>query len=138
MDMLVFSLSRLFLSAKSPFSIIPYSHCFLCCFLLIFPSESLYFMVKKTMIFIYISADCIQHEFFIYFCAAVIEPPKTVVLLNIPKVPFGLDGTDLTFQNSLLALDVGIGFSFNASHCSLIFITLFRSPSYPEVRQDGS
>ena len=80
MDILIFFLSWLFWNVKSPSSWILDSHCFL----LVFPTESLSFIVKKSIIFLYVSSDYIQHEFFIYFFfAAVIELHKLFCLSHL-------------------------------------------------------
>lgn len=66
-DMLVFSLVVLFWGAKIPFFSFQNPRCYLSCFLLRFSCEFLDFLVNEPMVFIYIPADCIQHEFFIHF-----------------------------------------------------------------------
>ena len=69
--------------------------------------------MKKTMVFIYISSNRIQHKFFIYFFGCpVIETAKTAIFFDISKMFFCLNGTDLAVQNPLLTLDVCVGFFF--------------------------
>lgn len=54
------------------------------------------FIMKKTMIFIYISSNRIQQEFLIYFFGCpVVEPAEAVVFFDISKMSFCLYGTDL-------------------------------------------
>ena len=63
------------------------------------------------MIFISILPHRIQHEFFIYFFSGpVIEPTEVFIFLDVSKVPSCLNGTDLTFQDSFVALNVATGF----------------------------
>lgn len=67
-------------------------------------------MMEKTLVFIYISSDRIQHEFFIhFFLRPIIKSPEFFIFLDIAKMSLCLDGTDLTFQYPFLALDIGIG-----------------------------
>ena len=65
------------------------------------------------MIFIYISSNSIQHEFFIYLiCRAVIKTPEVLVFLDVSKMSLCLNGTCLAFQDSAFALDIGMGSFF--------------------------
>ena len=51
---------------------------FLCSFLLSFPFEFMYFIMQKTVIFIYISANRIQHKFLVYFfCRSITQLPPS-------------------------------------------------------------
>ena len=64
---------------------------FLCSFLLSFPFEFMYFIMQKTVIFIYISANRIQHKFLVYFfCRSIIKTAKFFVFFYVSKVPFCL------------------------------------------------
>ena len=63
----------------------------------------------KTMIFIYISSNSIQHEFFIYLiCRTVIKTPEVLIFLDISKMSFRLNGTCLAFQDPAFTLDIGM------------------------------
>ena len=67
--------------------------------------------MKKTMVFVDISTNRIQHEFFIYlFCGTIIETPEIFVFFYISKMSFRLDRTNLTIQDSFLALNICMGF----------------------------
>ena len=51
------------------------------------------------MIFIYISSNSIQHEFFIYLiCRTVIKTSEVLIFLYISKMSFRLNGTCLAFS----------------------------------------
>ena len=59
------------------------------------------------MIFIYISSNSIQHEFFIYLiCQAVVKAPEVLVFLDVSKMSLCLNGTCLAFQDPAFALDI--------------------------------
>ena len=61
------------------------------------------------MIFIYISSNSIQHEFFIYLiCRTVIKTPEVLIFLYISKMSFRLNGTCLAFQDPAFTLDIGM------------------------------
>ena len=61
------------------------------------------------MIFIYISSNSIQHEFFIYLiCRTVIKTPEVLIFLDISKMSFRLNGTCLAFQDPAFTLDIGM------------------------------
>ena len=65
------------------------------------------------MVFIDIPSNRIQHELFIhFFCGAVVKAAEVFVFLDIPKMPFCLDGTDLPLQDAFLTLDIGLGCFF--------------------------
>ena len=65
------------------------------------------------MVFIYISAKGIQHEFFIYLiCRTVVKTPEVLIFLDSSKMSFCLNGTCLTFQDFAFALDIGMGSFF--------------------------
>lgn len=49
-------------------------------------------------------------EFIYFLWRTIVEPPEVFISLDIPKVPFRLDGSYLTVQDSLLTLDVLIWF----------------------------
>ena len=69
------------------------------------------------MIFIYISSNSIQHEFFIYLiCRTVIKTPEVLIFLDISKMSFHLNGTCLAFQDSLFSLDISMGSFFQFPH----------------------
>ena len=108
----VFSLVVLpILGRKSP--LLPISEVLfsLCGLLPGFPFEFMYFIVQKTVVFIYVPANCIQHEFLVHlFRGTVIEPPKFFVFLYVPEMSLRLYGADLAVQYPFLALYVGMGF----------------------------
>jgi len=61
------------------------------------------------MIFIYISSNSIQHEFFIYLiCRTVIKTPEVLIFLYISKMSFRLNGMCLAFQDPAFTLDIGM------------------------------
>ena len=61
------------------------------------------------MIFIYISSNSIQHEFFIYLiCRTVIKTPEVLIFLDISKMSFRLNGMCLAFQDPAFTLDIGM------------------------------
>ena len=96
----VFSLVVLpILGRKSP--LLPISEVLfsLCGLLPGFPFEFMYFIVQKTVVFIYVPANCIQHEFLVHlFRGTVIEPPKFFVFLYVPEMSLRLYGADLAVQ----------------------------------------
>ena len=56
------------------------------------------------MIFIYISSNCKQHKLFICFIlGTIIKTPEIFVFFDISKMPFCLNGTNLTVTNSSLS-----------------------------------
>ena len=61
------------------------------------------------MIFIYISSNSIQHEFFIYLiCRTVIKTVEVLIFLDISKMSFRLYGMCLAFQDPAFTLDIGM------------------------------
>lgn len=85
------------------------------------------------MIFIYILADRIQHEFFIHFFRGpVIEAAEICILLDVSKMPLRLDGADMAFQYPLFTLDIRMGTFFQFFpllidlHCLVSFCIFFR------------
>ena len=101
----------LILGRKNPLPLISEAHFFLCGFLPGFPFEFMYFIVQKTVVFIYIPANRIQHKFLVYFfCRPVIKPAEFFVLFYVPKVAFCLYGSDLAVQYPFFTLYIGVGF----------------------------
>ena len=71
----------------------------------------MYLIVQKTVVFVDIPANCIQHKFLVYFfCRTVIKPPEFFVFFYVPKVAFCLYGPVLAVQDSFFALNIGVGF----------------------------
>lgn len=96
---------------KGALFLFPETHFSLSCFLVSFSFKFFDLIMKEPMIFIDIPADRIKHEFFIYlFRRAVIETPEIIVFLDIAKMSFCLDGTDLAVQDPFFTLDIGMGF----------------------------
>ena len=105
----------MYFRAKKPLNCIFESTLFLSSLFFGFSLKFLDLIMKKTVVFIYISSNRIQHKFFIYFfCCPVIETAKTIIFFDIPKMSFCLNGTDLPVQNSFLTLDVCMGFFFQS------------------------
>ena len=81
----------------------------LSCVFLLFSLEFLECIAEKTMVFIDVPANGIQHEFFIYLSRrTMMEAAEVIVFLDISKMSFCLNGADLTIQDSFFTLDVGI------------------------------
>lgn len=128
----VFSLVVLpILGRKSP--LLPISEVLfsLCGLLPGFPFEFMYLIVQKTVVFIYVPANCIQHEFLVHlFRGTVIEPPKFFIFLYVPEMSLRLYGADLAVQYPFLALYVAVGFlpqffpTFIDLH-DLVFLRIF-------------
>ena len=79
-------------------------------FLLFFPFIFLDFMVYESVVFIDVPSDCVQHKLLIYFFRrTIVEPAEVFVLLDISKVAFGLNESDLSVQDSFFTLDIPIG-----------------------------
>ena len=69
------------------------------------------FLMQKTMIFIYVSSNRIQHELFVDFlCRAMIKSAEVFIFFDIPKVSLRLNGTNLTIKNSFLTFYICMGF----------------------------
>ena len=67
--------------------------------------------MQKTVVFIDVPPDCVQHKLLIYFFRrTIVEPAEVFVLLDISKVAFSLNGSDLSVQDSFFTLDIPIGF----------------------------
>ena len=65
------------------------------------------------MIFVDIPTDRIQHKFFVYFIGrAVIESSEIIIFLDISKMSFRLNGTDLAVQDTFFALNICVGSFF--------------------------
>ena len=57
--------------------------------------------MQKTVVFIDVPPDCVQHKLLIYFFRrTIVEPAEVFVLLDISKVAFSLNGSDLSVQDS--------------------------------------
>lgn len=90
-----------------------------------------YFLMKKTVVFVYIPDDCIQQEFLIYFnCRMVGKSAGVFISFNVSKVTFCLDGTALAVQDSLFTFDIRMGCGFQIFPLfiglhDLIFISIF-------------
>ena len=89
--------------------------------------------MKESMIFVYISANCIQHEFFIhFFFLAVVELSELFVFFYIPKMSFCLDRPGLTVDDPFSALDIYMRFclqflpSFIDLHYFVFVLVLIR------------
>lgn len=77
------------LGRKNPLVLIRAALFSLCGFLPGFPFEFMYFIVQKSVVFIDIPPDCIQHKFLVYlFCRTVMKPAKFIVFFYVPKVVF--------------------------------------------------
>lgn len=99
------------LGRKNPLVLIRAALFSLCGFLPGFPFEFMYFIVQKSVVFIDIPPDCIQHKFLVYlFCRTVMKPAKFIVFFYVPKVAFCLYRADLAVQDPFFALNVGMGF----------------------------
>ena len=91
----VFFLFRMYFRTQKSLDCIFESTLFLSSLFFGFSLKFLDLIMKKTMVFIYISSNRIQHEFFIYFfCCPVIETSKTVIFFDISKMSFCLNRTD--------------------------------------------
>ena len=94
----LFSFLQSILRRKNPLALHFETHFFLSGLLLRFPFKFFDFIMEKTVVFIDIPTDRIQHEFFIYFFRrTVVKATEVFILLDITKMPFRLDGTNLTF-----------------------------------------
>ena len=94
----LFSFLQSILRRKNPLALHFETHFFLSGLLLRFPFKFFDFIMEKTVVFIDIPTDRIQHEFFIYFFRrTVVKATEVFILLDITKMPFRLDGMNLTF-----------------------------------------
>lgn len=65
-----------------------------------FSFEFLNHAMEKSVVFIDVPANCVQHKFLVHLlCRTVIEPAEFFVFLYVPKVPFlaFVDFHDLVF-----------------------------------------
>lgn len=100
-------------------------------FFSLFSLEFLQCIAEKTMVFIDVPANGIQQEFFIYLGRrTMMESAEVIVFLDISKMSFCLNGADLAVQDPFSLWMLAFDCSFNPSHRSLIFITLFLSASF--------
>ena len=111
----LFFLFCIYFRSQKPFNCIFERTLFLSSLFFSFSFKFLDFIMKKTMIFVYISSNRIQHEFFIYFFDySVMKPSKTIVFFDIPKMSFCLNKMNLSVQNPLFTLYVCMGFFFQS------------------------
>ena len=99
------------LGRKIPLVLILAALFFLCSFSLGFPFEFMYFIMQKSVIFIYIPANRIHHKFLVcLFRRSLTKTAEFFVLFYVSKMAFCLYGADLAVQCPLFALYIGVGF----------------------------
>lgn len=77
------------------------------------PFKLLDLPVAEPVILVQVPAHGVKQEFLEhFFLGTVVEPAEVLVLLDVPEVPFCLDGPDLAVQDPLFALDVPMGLFF--------------------------
>ena len=126
-----FPLLLLFQGAKTPLLLILETLFFLYSFLTHFSFKFMYFIVQKTVVFINIPANCIQHKFLVdLFCRTVMKPTEFFVFFYVPKCLSVCIERIWRFSIPFLLCMLAWDSSFSLFQRSLTFMTLFFSASF--------